>query len=399
MGRIFKFFLFFLLAFLVFRPSFAQESKSNTTCIVYLTGLGCPHCAKTDPLILEKLPQKYPNLVVLEYEIYQQKENAPLLLEYNKVYNSGLGIPLVIFDKETFLVGDRLILAEIEKVLQKKRGNLCPLIDGTSVAFEKVDLSTLPGSPKIWTKDKMGVEVEKFQKSQKTPKLTLAKVLSLALADSVNPCALAVLTLMLLSIMSLGSKKRRDLLLAGLSFSFSVFLMYLFYGLVIIRFFQAVKALTTIRLYLYKILGLFAIILGVLNLKDFVHYRPGGFLTEMPMFLRPKLHNLFFKATSPKGALWLGALVTLFLLPCTIGPYIICGGILCPLSLVKALPWLFLYNLIFILPMVGITLICFLGLTAVENVSEWRQKNIRYLHLAAGLIILGLGVGMVLGWL
>lgn len=227
---------------------------------------------------------------------------------------------------------------------------------------------------------------------------TLFKVFSLAIVDAVNPCALAVLTLMLLAIITLGSKKRRDVLLAGLAFTFSVFVMYLFYGLVIIRFFQIVQVLTSVRIWLYKILGLLAIILGILNIKDFIRYKPGGFLTEMPMFLRPRLQNFFFEVTSPKGALWLGALVTLFLLPCTIGPYIICGGILCTLSLLKAFPWLLFYNFIFILPMLFITLICSISLTAIGEVSEWREKNIRYLHLIAGLIIFGLGIAMVLGW-
>lgn len=227
---------------------------------------------------------------------------------------------------------------------------------------------------------------------------TLAKIVSLAVVDAVNPCSLAVLTLMLLAIWTLGSKKRRDLLLAGLAFTFSVFVMYLFYGLVIIRFFQLVQVLTIVRPWLHKVLGFVAIILGLLNIKDFIRYKPGGFLTEMPMFLRPKLQNLFFKVTSPRGALWLGALVTLFLLPCTIGPYIICAGILCSFSIFKALPWLLLYNLIFVLPMLAITAFCYFGLTTAERAQSWREKNIKYLHLVAGLIILGLGIAMIFGW-
>ena len=227
---------------------------------------------------------------------------------------------------------------------------------------------------------------------------TLAKVVSLAIVDAVNPCSLAVLTLMLLAIWTLGSKKRRDLLLAGLAFTFSVFVMYFLYGLVIIRFFQVVQALTIVKLWLYKILGFAAIILGLLNIKDFIRYKPGGFLTEMPMFLRPKAQSLFFKATSPKGAFGIGAFVTLFLLPCTIGPYIICAGILCSFSILQALPWLLLYNLVFVLPMLAITTFCYLGLTTAERVQGWREEKVRYLHLIAGLIIFALGLAMVLGW-
>lgn len=370
-------------------------AQTNETCIVYFTGVGCPHCAKVDPFVLEELPKKYPDLIIIEYEIYQERENAPLLYEYDKVYGSGLGIPLVIFNKNKSLVGDTPILKNVERVLAEEKGNLCPFIDGTSVPYEEFNLSSLPGKPKIYPESKGGESKENTEVVQSN--LTLAKVLSLAAVDAVNPCALAVLTLMLLGILAYNPGDKRKVLLAGLAFSFSVFIMYFFYGLVIIRLFQVIHALTSIRLWLYKVLGFLAVVLGVLNLKDFVRYKPGTLGTEMPMFLRPKMQNLLFKITSPKGAFAIGAFVTLFLLPCTIGPYVICGGILCSLSLLKVLPWLFLYNAIFILPMLAITAVCFVGLTSVENVSEWRERNIRFLHLVAGVIIFGLGLAMLLG--
>jgi cytochrome c biogenesis protein CcdA len=77
---------------------------------------------------------------------------------------------------------------------------------------------------------------------------------------------------------------------------------------------------------------------------------------------------------------------------------VIAGGILSTLELIKTIPWLLIYNFIFVLPMVAITLIVYGGITGVENVSEWKDKNIRYLHLIAGIIIIFLGVAMVLGW-
>jgi hypothetical protein len=227
----------------------------------------------------------------------------------------------------------------------------------------------------------------------------LVKVVSLAVVDAVNPCTLAVLTLILLAIWTLGSKKRREILLAGLVFSFSVYLMYFFYGLLMTKFFQSLQGLTQIRFWLHHALGYSAIILGLLNLKDFINYRPGGFLTEMPLFLRLKTQSLFFKVTSPKGAFGVGAFVTLFLLPCTIGPYVICAGILCSFSFFKALLWLLFYNLIFILPMLVITGFCYLGMTTAEKVQDWREEKVRYLHLIAGLIMLSLGLAMVLDWI
>jgi len=228
--------------------------------------------------------------------------------------------------------------------------------------------------------------------------LTLAKIVSLAAVDAVNPCALAVLTLMLIAILTYNPKNKRNILLAGLAFTVSVYVMYMFYGLVIIRFFQIVHALTAIRLWLYNILGLVAIVLGLLNIKDFIRYKPGGMMTEMPMFMRPKLKKVISGVTSPKGAFVVGAFVTFFLLPCTIGPYIIAGGILSALEILKTIPWLLLYNAIFVFPMIIITVLVYVGFTTVENVSGWKEQNIKYLHLVAGLIMFSLGVAMIAGW-
>ena len=163
--------------------------------------------------------------------------------------------------------------------------------------------------------------------------LSLTAILSLAALDAINPCALAVLT--------------RDVLLAGMSFTVSVFVMYMVYGLVIVNLFQVMSTITSIRMALYSLLGVAAIILGLLNLKDFFMYKPGGFMTEMPMFLRPRVKTVISGITSPKGAFAVGLFVTLFLLPCTIGPYIIAGGILSALEILSALPWLLLYNAVF----------------------------------------------------
>jgi len=397
MSKILKLF-FLLLVINLFLPKSVLATESDSICAVYFTGLGCPHCAKTDPFILQQLFKEYPNLRIVKYEVYQERVNAALISEYNNVYHSGLGIPLIIFGKDNFLVGDGPILKNINQVLDQG-SNPCPLIDGSAVNFEDLNPFTLPGRPKIWVKGVEQPSSEELPSSQ-TPKseLTLTKVLSLAAVDAVNPCALAVLTLMLMAIITANPQKRKNLLFAGLAFTLSVFVMYLFYGLVIIRFFQLIKLLTNIRLWLYKILGLIAMVLGILNIKDFFRYQPGSLGTEIPMVLRPKVKQIIAGLITPKGALGIGAFVTIFLLPCTIGPYIICGGILCPLSLIEALPWLLLYNLIFVLPMLVITLACYLGFTTVENVSGWKEKNIKYLHLMAGLIIFGLGIAMVLGW-
>ncbi len=468
--------VFFISSFLL--PVVLARNKQSIVCAVYFTGVGCQYCAKTDPIVLVDLLKKNPNLVVIEYEIYQQPVNAPLLFEYDSEYNFGLGIPLIIFDKDNYLIGGTPIIKNTREIIDKSNSNNCSLIDGSSVDFNNLDLTFLPGQPKIWKskrillkindggnnevlkrllviddissvfeginyetieskpvplsgkkiyfdnaiqldgwifqwngekidRDTQQVNIQKnatstavdvVSKSTSGEKLTLTKILSLAVVDAINPCALAVLTLMLIAILTYNPKKKRDILLAGLAFTCSVFIMYLFYGLVIIKSFQLIQVLTNVRILLYKILGFAAIILGILNLKDAVRYKAGSFLTEMPLSMRPRVKKIISGITSPKGAFIAGLFVTVFLLPCTIGPYVIAGGILSTLELIKTMPFLLLYNLIFILPMVAITLIVYVGFAKVEDVSGWKDQNIKYLHLITGLIMFILGLAIVLGW-
>lgn len=231
------------------------------------------------------------------------------------------------------------------------------------------------------------------------PDLTIPTILSLAAADAVNPCELAILLLVLINILFYNPNNLKKVLYAGLAFILSVFVMYFIYGLVIIQFFKIITALTAVRLYIYKTFAVLAILLGILNIKDYIKYKPGSLATEMPMSFRPKAKKIINSITGVKGALLLGAFVTLFLLPCTMGPYIIASGILSVMDIIKVLPWLALYNFIFVSPMLLITLIVYFGVSKIENIQTWKDRNIRKLHLIAGILTILVGVFILLGWI
>lgn len=228
--------------------------------------------------------------------------------------------------------------------------------------------------------------------------LTFLGITGLALADSVNPCEIAVLALVLITILTQNPEKRKKVLHAGLAFVASVFILYFLYGLIIIQLFKGVDlAISGVRVYLYKIFAILAILLGLFNIRDYVRYTPGRFGTEMPLSMRPRVKTLIKKITSPRGAFLVGVFVSVFLLPCSIGPYLIASGSLYVLDFLKTIPWLLYYNLIFVLPMLIITVLVYVGYTTVEKVSGWKDKNIRYLHLVAGLLLLALGLAMLTG--
>jgi cytochrome c biogenesis protein CcdA len=237
--------------------------------------------------------------------------------------------------------------------------------------------------------------------------ITLIKIITLAAADAINPCAFAVMTMVLVSILLANPNKKHKVLIGGLAFTLAVFIGYFFYGLVMVQLFKSfIEFTSNIYPYLTKALAIFAIVLGIFNIKDFIKYQPGGIATEMPLSFRPRVKQITKSVTSPMGAFISGIFVTLFLLPCTIGPYIIATGSLSNISngnifsiaVLKVLvPWLLLYNFIFILPMIGITLIVYFGISTTENLSEWKDRRIKYIHLITGLLLIGLGIAILTG--
>jgi cytochrome c biogenesis protein CcdA len=92
-------------------------------------------------------------------------------------------------------------------------------------------------------------------------------------------------------------------------------------------------------------------------------------------------------------------IVSLFLLPCTSGPYITILWYLASESSSISTRWmiyLIVYNIIFILPMVIITLLVWLWVKSAEELATFRHKNIKLIHLIVWLLMLGLWVYVLL---
>lgn len=147
-----------------------KVSETGITHFVYFTGIGCPHCANVDPVLLKnKVREK--DVMVIEYEIYQQRQNAPLLMTYNSKYKSGLGVPLLIAGdcKEKAVVGDRPILDKLDNLIEENKSN-CVVLPNKKVPFEELDISQIPGLPKIWYKDRLAIKEDATSTENETIK-------------------------------------------------------------------------------------------------------------------------------------------------------------------------------------------------------------------------------------
>jgi cytochrome c biogenesis protein CcdA len=221
-----------------------------------------------------------------------------------------------------------------------------------------------------------------------TDDITVFIVLGTAIVDAVNPCAIGVL-LFLSSVLLKASEKRAALLQLGLVYIATVYVVYALSGLGLIWFQHAVGL---------SVAGLI-ILLGLVELKDVFWYGTGLSLEISPRN-RERLTSMVMRL-SLLGVTAIGAFVALVELPCTGGPYLAITTILARSFDARAFLLLLLYNLIFVAPLVAILFMIYFG-SSTMIMKRWRQENRRWMNLASGLVMIGLGVFLIghyrLGW-
>ncbi|MDD5133618.1 MAG: cytochrome c biogenesis protein CcdA [Candidatus Nanoarchaeia archaeon] len=333
--------------------------------VYFFYGRGCPHCAAMETF-LEDTQKEYSNLNVKTFEIYFNEKDREYLQQLATAYGTKVeGVP-------TIFIGDKFFVGESQEVK-----------DGIIEQIQKCSLEKC--------------EIKQEQQTGIWDKLTIPAVISAAAVDSINPCEFAVLIILLTTILVAGNKKKA--LFAGLAFSAAIFISYLLMGF---GLYSAIQYSGIIHI-IYIVVSILAILVGLFNLKDYLWYGK-WFIMEVPLSWRPRMKSLVKSVASVPGAFGIGILVSLFLLPCTSGPYIVILGLLAKAATrANAVPLLLLYNLIFVLPMLIITLAVYFGITTTEKAEEWRTRKLRTLHLITGSIILLLGIVMlasvIFGWL
>lgn len=332
----------------------------NSVRVDFYYGPGCPHCAR---VLTSGLLDEVPNVTK------KSLANEQNLMEYrNTIYRLGVkdGIPLAVIycgDQVEYLQGDNPILNKLESQVQK-----C------------VNTGSLNGGQGL---------TETARMTNPRNELTFPVVITAAIIDSVNPCAFAVMIFLLSTILTLGSKKK--IIKVGTIYVLTVYVTYLLSGMAL---FTAIQQVTEITFAIYYLAAFIAIIFGIINIKDFFWYGKGVTL-RIPESKKSTIKKYARKATIP-GAIVLGFLVSMFELPCTGGVY------LAILSLIakaggQALPYLVLYNAIFVMPLVIILALAYVGVST-KKMEKWREGKRNWMKLFLGAFMVVLGIGMLLGW-
>ena len=213
---------------------------------------------------------------------------------------------------------------------------------------------------------------------------TLGTVVTTALIDSINPCAIGVLIL-LISIM-IAFKTKKEMLLYGFFYILAVFVTYVLAGFGILYFLSSVPLY--ISEYISIIVGVLIIGAGLIEIKDFFWYGRGISLMIPPERAK-QIHEMTKNITMP-GVILLGVFVAGVELPCTGAPYLAILLLLSQNFDFAAFLMLIFYNIIFVLPLIIILVMVYFGVK-IQNIKRWKMNNRVYMRLATGVILIFLG--------
>jgi cytochrome c biogenesis protein CcdA len=220
---------------------------------------------------------------------------------------------------------------------------------------------------------------------------TIGLVIGSAAIDSINPCAIGVLILMVSVILSGGREKNstKRLLTLGGAYIFAIFMTYLIAGLGLVYFFSAIPIV--VAEYLSLFVGALVVFAGILEVKDYFWYGKGLSL-KIPNKFAKMIHQMSTEKSTVGGVMLLGAFVAVVELPCTGAPYLAIITILRIDFDLMAFLLMVLYNLIFVAPLI-IILLMIAGGTKISAVSKWKEDSKGVMRLMMGLLLI------VLGWI
>ena len=203
----------------------------------------------------------------------------------------------------------------------------------------------------------------------------------LALADSVNPCCINALIVMLTLNIIKGSPL--DALKSGLSFTAGIITGYMALGGALLWGYRLLP--DWLLPWLNLVIGGAGCVLALLAIWD--AFRGSRGLT--PEGEKATIRAYLERATSPGASYVVGLILSFLLLPCSMGPYIVFTLKLANYTsaVVFQVLLLLIYNLIFSIPFWGLTLLAYI-VGNIRAVKRAKGKVLPYLEALASVLLL-----------
>lgn len=241
-----------ILLLLIISFGFLGNSKfvlaqENSIEINFFYSTTCPHC-KSEREFLKELEPKYPEIKINQYEVISSKENQELLTDFYEKYEvpeREQGYVPVIFTPDKYFIGfSEQIAKDIETCLRD-----C-LVGEETITSQKIKIPFLGE-----------IDVSKMS----LPALTI----TLGALDGFNPCAMWILLFLITLLINVRSRKRMYLI--GGTFILASGIIYYLILTAWLKLFLAISYVNLTRI----LIGVFALGLGVWQIKNFINYQPG----------------------------------------------------------------------------------------------------------------------------
>jgi len=343
----------------------------------YFYQTGCDSCSRVEA-DLGYLRSKYPQLIVEKFNVFDHAALGVWIAE--RAGRNDFSSPSVFIGNQAWIGEAEITPDAIEIALQ------CFQEEGSPKFWEAFDSDQ--GSQNI---------VERFRS------MSWLTVVLAGLVDGLNPCAFATL-IFFVSYLTLSGRKGREVISVGLSFTLGVFLAYLVIGLGFYKVLDLLgETLNAIARWVYGLTAILCIGLAVFSLLDYFKVRTGkldDMSLKLPEPLRKRINAVIRKGRGYEGylvgAFITGLLISLLELACTgqvYLPTIIFVSSMPELRL-RAIFYLMLYNLLFILPLAVVFILAYFGTTS-RDLTAFMQKRAGAVKLGMALIFLALGVWLI----
>jgi hypothetical protein len=361
----------------------SEEEKRSQKIIygAFLYRRGCVHCEGRRSE-LKEWASKVPDLRIGAFDLTEE-ENKTLDEAFFQIYQipeSQRGEAVKLYIGEDSMLDSDFRYETFQKLVAKYQGK------GAPPPWTKVSQEALKnGEQRI---------IERFRK------FGLSTVLVAGFIDGLNPCAFATIVF-LVSYLSFLGKQSKEILTYGIIFTFGVFIAYLIAGMGLMAGFRQLSGFPLITKGIYLVIAIFAFVLGIISFYDYAQFRRGQMAKmklQLPMALKKKIHGIIrVQIRSPKAG-FLGTFALGFVIA---GTEVICTGQLylptigyimtVPQLRVYAFFNLLLYNIMFVIPLVGIFVAAFLGVTS-EKMAIVTKEHTGTVKLLTAILFIGLGV-------
>ena len=364
--------------------------------LYFFRGEGCSHCAEEEPFLQKLIDEKYGNrLVVHDYEVWYNEENAEYAEQFAKAYGTEMnGVPMT-FIGPRFFSGfnasyEESFIEAIEEELAAGPIDPLQIVEG-NLTLEQVNEAREVKKNEV---NNTVINVPIFGQVDLKNKGLLLTTTIIGLVDGVNPCSLWVLTMLLAMVIHTDSRKKT--LIIGFIYLFVTAGIYALFILGVFSLLNYVRYLKWIQI----IVACITLVLGLINLKDYFFFKQGVSLTiddEKKPGLYKKMRNVIRNSDNVwamiGATIVLAAGVSLVEFSCTAAFPVIWSNIMAAhgVSKLEFAMHLLLYMLLYQLD----ELIIFLVVVITMKSKKMEEKHGQMLKLFSGCLMVVLSVVMI----